>query len=856
MAKAIGQFTIYDFHDVYSSPTAPTKPIKDMLWLDTSVKPPLMRVWNGTGWEVANDFDVGIRNKVRNSAFLKGKESWNLSTNVTIDTNRTLEGNPSCKSSQSGLAEDAWRGCVNYSIPDENTTLIKGVTYTVSCYYFVEDRSIIDRGIALECKGRKVGSTSSSENGIISITVDGDKIVEGKWTKITGTFTPSYDFERSCVRAYVRRNGIAWFTNFTLVNGNKSGDWTVAPEDINSSIESIKEITESNSTAINVMQGQIETAINNTKIVKDGQTILLKDDYNRTVAKVDSLNSTIGTHTTKINELTGNITSVDSKVNSVQRDLEGTKSTVSSHSTSITDLSSKVSTQGSSIAQLKTQIALKVEQSDINSAISTVDKKITTINNQVTAIETNLSSITQRVSSTESTLNTHTTQINAVDEKINSKVAEIKATTDTITSKVEIIESNTTTINGNITNLQSKVNTVESKITGTAIVNTISSTITGGTGSISTTQFIMDKNGLTIKNGALKIQNKSGTTVFNSDTNGNLIITGTLKSQKGDMFVALDSGGVTFQDWNRKEQMLRIAMTSFSSNRDYNGVTFAMPQYSDFIRYSYIKKADLTEGWSSSDTQYSFLDFWSDDRTIEGKTFKKGINIHAPMYVGTNGILLDSGNAHTSDLKGNLTWNTINGLMGVMGDNGCFLGYKNGEAYNARLVITEGAHPGTGDNIRSYGNWNASAYTIHNAHFNGLSLTIKGSKNCIQETKNYGERLINAYETAEYFYGDLGFGKINEDGECLIYIDDIFSECVNTDIEYHVFTQAYTGLIKTIERCKTYFIVRGDAGTEFSWEFKAKRPGYEENRLDIMSEENQGENETELEDLLLMEEIA
>ena len=538
---------------------------------------------------------------------------------------------------------------------------------------------------------------------------------------------------------------------------------------------------------------------------------------------------------------------------------------------------------------------------DIESSIANVQTQVTTTSNKVSTIETNLSSITQRVASTESTVSTHTTQLGTVDSRINTaknsaistaandatskantaqtnainsakgytdgqittvnktittKLAEIKATTDSITSKVQSIENTTTTINGNVTSLQSRITTAEQKITPTAIVNTISSTITGGTGSISTTQFIMDKNGLTIKNGALKIQNKSGTTVFNSDTNGNLIITGTLKSQKGDMFVALDSGGVTFQDWNRKEQMLRMAMTSFSSNRDYNGVTFAMPQYSDFIRFSYVSKSDLTNGWSSSDTQYSFFDLWSGDRTIEGKTFKKGINIHAPIHVGTNGILLDSGNAHTSDLKGNLTWNTINGLMGVIGDNGCFLGYKNGEAYNARLVITEGAHPGTGDNIRSYGNWNASAYTIHNAHFNGLSLTIKGSKNCIQETKNYGERLINAYETAEYFYGDLGFGKINEDGECLIYIDDIFSECVNTDIEYHVFTQAYTGLIKTIERCKTYFIVRGDAGTEFSWEFKAKRPGYEENRLDIMSEENQGENETELEDLLLMEEIA
>ena len=156
------------------------------------------------------------------------------------------------------------------------------------------------------------------------------------------------------------------FNKFKLETGNKATDWIPAPEDIDSKIES-------NSTTIGVMQGQITTAINNTQIVKDGQTVLLKDDYNRTVAKVDSINSTIGTHTTKLNELTGSITSVDTKVNSVQRDLEGTKSTVSSHSTSISDLSSKVSTQGSSISQLQTQIALKVEQTDITNAINNIN---------------------------------------------------------------------------------------------------------------------------------------------------------------------------------------------------------------------------------------------------------------------------------------------------------------------------------------------------------------------------------------------------------------------------------------------------------------------------------------------------
>lgn len=152
--------------------------------------------------------------------------------------------------------------------------------------------------------------------------------------------------------------------------GNPNPVWTAAPEDIDSSIESVKQITESNSTTINVMQGQITTAINNTQIVKDGQTVLLKDDYNRTVTLVNSINSTIGTHTTKIDELSGNITSVDTKVNSVQRDLEGTKSTVSSHSTSITDLSSKVSTQGTSISQLQNQIKLKVESTEVNTIVN------------------------------------------------------------------------------------------------------------------------------------------------------------------------------------------------------------------------------------------------------------------------------------------------------------------------------------------------------------------------------------------------------------------------------------------------------------------------------------------------------
>lgn len=1081
---------------------------------------------------------------------------------------------------------------------------------------------------------------------------------------------------------------------------NPNPVWNAAPEDVDSSIETVKQITESNSTTINVMQGQINTAINNTQIVKDGKTILLKDDYNRTVSKVDSINSTIGTHTTKINELTGNIISVDTKVNSVQRDLEGTKSTVSSYTNLIDGLNSKVSTQGSSIEQLKNQITLKVNSTelttmkneligkidsieiggrntllnatgnlgntnhwsnvvldtnkkvegcnsfkitrnnfangnaryqgsqtidlsrlslkandyitlsgwvyvdssinltgssnefafrnyynssssfedlcvfkyaniqkntwtkfsvtskvtkdsykagalllsisangliyvsklklekgskatdftlapeDIDSEIGTkanktdvyvksevytksqtdsaikvakdsielgvkntyetkssVESKLSNVTNTLTgkidAIQvggrnlaqgasniyttayssfsggtntcpslakvltdglvvgdtvtvkliykyTNIvatsgqtakcwiqgygnstswnsgafNSSTQKIlsgsgehtflysfkitpehlknsswstsirhdyvqsgsvqwkmfkvekgnkatdftlspedvdlaidkkanivdvykksetytkSETDSKINVAKDQINLsvsgiyetktnVESKINTakanainsaksytdgqittvnktitnKVSEIKATTDSISQKVSTTESKITTINNNISGLTNRVSTAESKLTATSLTTTISSAITGGTSSISTTQFVMDKNGLTIKNGALTIKNKAGTTVLNSDTNGNLIFTGTAKSQSGARWVGLDSGGITFQDSQKNEQMLRIAISYFNENRDINGVNLSLAKYGDYIRISHIDKADLTTGWSSSNTQYNFMDFWSSDQIVDGVAYKKGINVYAPMYIHKR-LKLYSGTNFLSEIDGAISWNngtgTVNNLLGMYGDNGAVIGYKSGDSFNARFLVSEVSHPGTGDNLISWGNYNGNGYTLHNFNIVAKSLSVQGSKNCLQETKSYGARLINAYETAEYYFGDIGFGKINEECVCYVDIDDVFLECVNTDAQYHVFTQIYNGKITSIERYKTYFIVKGEQNTEFSWELKAKRKGYEINRLDLPDIETQGdeidifsfENEIETDEEDLMKELT
>ena len=517
-----------------------------------------------------------------------------------------------------------------------------------------------------------------------------------------------------------------------------------------------------------------------------------------------------------------------------------------------------VYTKSEVYTKVQTDSAINVAKDSINLSVSGTYETKTNVESKINTAKAN--AINSAKSYTDG-------QITTVNKTITNKVSEIKATTDSIYQKVSTTESKITTINNNISGLTNRVSTAESKLTATSLTTTISSAISGGTSSISTTQFVMDKNGLTIKNGGLIIQNKAGTTVLNSDTNGNLIFTGTAKSQSGARWVGLDSGGITFQDSQKNEQMLRIAISYFNENRDINGVNLSLAKYGDYIRISYIDKADLTTGWSSSNTQYNFMDFWSSDQIVDGVAYKKGINVYAPMYINKR-LKLYSGTNFLSEIDGAISWNngtgTVNNLLGMYGDNGAVLGYKSGDSFNARFLVSEVSHPGTGDNLISWGNYNGNGYTLHNFNIVAKSLSVQGSKNCLQETKSYGARLINAYETAEYFFGDLGFGKINEEGVCYVDIDDVFLECVNTDAQYHVFTQIYNGKITSIERYKTYFIVKGEQNTEFSWELKAKRKGYEINRLDLPDIETQGdeidifsfENEIETDEEDLMKELT
>lgn len=116
-----------------------------------------------------------------------------------------------------------------------------------------------------------------------------------------------------------------------------------------------------------------------------------------------------------------------------------------------------------------------------------------------------------------------------------------------------------------------------------------------------------------------------------------------------------------------------------------------------------------------------------------------------------------------------------------------------------------------------------------NAFIQG-NLTVNGEKNRVVTTENYGKRLLNAYETATPYFGDIGSNKTDENGYCKINIEDIFKETIELE-NYKVFIQECGDGKLYVKKYKDYFEVIGTPNLEFDWEIKAIQKGYKDIRL-------------------------
>lgn len=128
-------------------------------------------------------------------------------------------------------------------------------------------------------------------------------------------------------------------TKVYLDEQNQSLD--VAFEQLHTTIEDdIKEQITTNTTNMELMQGEINTLISNTTITKeDGVTVSLKDELNAVVNTVDSHSQTISTLETEYDNITGEMETVNSTVSTMKQDLEGFEQSIT---TTVTGLETRV----------------------------------------------------------------------------------------------------------------------------------------------------------------------------------------------------------------------------------------------------------------------------------------------------------------------------------------------------------------------------------------------------------------------------------------------------------------------------------------------------------------------------------
>ncbi|EJF01099.1 prophage protein [Liquorilactobacillus mali KCTC 3596 = DSM 20444] len=114
------------------------------------------------------------------------------------------------------------------------------------------------------------------------------------------------------------------------------------------------------------------------------------------------------------------------------------------------------------------------------------------------------------------------------------------------------------------------------------------------------------------------------------------------------------------------------------------------------------------------------------------------------------------------------------------------------------------------------------------------NFSVTGTKNAIVQTSQ-GWAKINAYETAEYYFGDMAKVNTGSGSKVKVMMDSLFLETVNTNVDYHVFVSSYgNGYAWVSEQGKDYFIIESNVpNLEVSYEVKAKRLGYENTRLEI-----------------------
>ncbi len=313
----------------------------------------------------------------------------------------------------------------------------------------------------------------------------------------------------------------------------------------------------------------------------------------------------------------------------------------------------------------------------------------------------------------------------------------------------------------------------------------------------------IDASGVTIYNGAITIKNNAGLDVIKGDKDGNITIKGIFEQyavNTGYKSIEIQNNNINIYDWTRDGDLVG-RLGSSTKNSNGRGMVSLKADTGNILSLGY--QTTATSGVSVFEID--------DTKTGLGGIARAGFLDDIGMFDYTN-----------IDFTGNDRKIPLARIDVATSNNFMILG---NQAYNSIVI----GYMSTGD-INNY---------ISLARFNSDGMYVWGNIKCsgtktrVVPTENFDGVRLNALETPEPVFEDIGEGVIDSEGLCYIFIDPIMQETINTKCDYQVFLQKYgEGEIFVSERKENYFLINGTPNLKFGWRFVVKQKGYETDRLE------------------------
>lgn len=165
---------------------------------------------------------TGNDNLIKNSNFRNGTTSWtNILSGCGVDKNKRLDEAYSFKITKTGATSATYGGTRQTII---STTIPVSSKYTISGYYFVENKSLLDGTFACELKGV---TSDGAETALGSYpTWNKSSCVQGQWTYFSYTVTTAKQFKNAYIYPWVQKNGTVWFSKLKVEEGAEATEWT------------------------------------------------------------------------------------------------------------------------------------------------------------------------------------------------------------------------------------------------------------------------------------------------------------------------------------------------------------------------------------------------------------------------------------------------------------------------------------------------------------------------------------------------------------------------------------------------------------------------------------------------------